>query len=294
MKNYNFLTLKGLLIILYSALLSPAEAASAMSWNYLYKISKGPSLGYIMGGAHVGPVGATVSNCVLDYFDKSKLFIIEANPFDSFSQASDGFIPKSLDIIEKMESSERDYWIAKFKQANINQNTDVMSAFLRISNKFSPKSIVKLTSNSGTDVQLTSRAFDNFMKVGYLEKASTQMKYFQNVSIPGWISTFNEYKMWIEDKNFQSEKITNGINFFSAVMSGDETKLIVSDDLEPYEMAILTPRNSGLADRMDEILTKHGDYPIFFLLGAAHLPGNNGIIKLLRTKGFNIERVCEN
>jgi uncharacterized protein YbaP (TraB family) len=53
------------------------------------------------------------------------------------------------------------------------------------------------------------------------------------------------------------------------------------------EQALLTERNERMAHRMDSVM--HADGSATFLVGAAHLPGDAGIITLLRQRGLTVE-----
>lgn len=58
-----------------------------------------------------------------------------------------------------------------------------------------------------------------------------------------------------------------------------------SDD---YATTVLDKRNFKMADRMDSLMKHH---QLFTAVGAAHLAGNNGIISLLRKKGYTVTAV---
>lgn len=55
-----------------------------------------------------------------------------------------------------------------------------------------------------------------------------------------------------------------------------------------YEDALLTTRNQNWIPKIDAIAKEK---PTFFAVGAAHLAGENGVIKLLRKKGYKVEAV---
>ncbi|REC75152.1 hypothetical protein DRF60_15985 [Chryseobacterium elymi] len=54
------------------------------------------------------------------------------------------------------------------------------------------------------------------------------------------------------------------------------------------EKAMLTDRNKNWAEKMPEIMQKESS---FFAVGGAHLMGENGIIQLLRSKGYTVKPV---
>lgn len=59
---------------------------------------------------------------------------------------------------------------------------------------------------------------------------------------------------------------------------------------EKMERALLTDRNVVLTHRLDSVLRSDGS--TMLLVGAAHLPGDAGILQLLRAKGYSMEAVA--
>lgn|GEM_PF-529209 len=58
---------------------------------------------------------------------------------------------------------------------------------------------------------------------------------------------------------------------------------------EELEKVLLTQRNMTMAHRMDSVM--HVDNGAMFLIGAAHLPGEVGVLNLLRDRGFEVRPV---
>ncbi len=55
------------------------------------------------------------------------------------------------------------------------------------------------------------------------------------------------------------------------------------------EKALITDRNERMVHRLDSMMQASED--VFFAVGAAHLPGEKGLIELLRAKGYLVEPV---
>lgn len=61
------------------------------------------------------------------------------------------------------------------------------------------------------------------------------------------------------------------------------------NDMPPkFYAAMITDRNARMADRIAVFIKKK---PTFIAIGAMHLPGDGGVIDLLRKKGFKVEAV---
>lgn len=69
----------------------------------------------------------------------------------------------------------------------------------------------------------------------------------------------------------------------SVTFGGDTAQ----EDFERFERLLLTDRNTGW---IDVLLTAPEDV-LFAAVGAAHLPGENGVLHLLENEGFTIERL---
>lgn len=65
----------------------------------------------------------------------------------------------------------------------------------------------------------------------------------------------------------------------------DEEKQAYDD----YEKAMLTDRNIGMADKAEEYLKE--DKNVFYVVGFAHMIGDNGIVQLLKDRGYTVKRV---
>jgi uncharacterized protein len=55
-----------------------------------------------------------------------------------------------------------------------------------------------------------------------------------------------------------------------------------------FDRALIQDRNHVMAHRMDSLLTQRR---CFFAIGAAHLPGHEGVLALLRQLGYRVEAV---
>ena len=68
-----------------------------------------------------------------------------------------------------------------------------------------------------------------------------------------------------------------------------QEKLGTSCDSTPEEeMALIYNRNAAWAEMMPAMISENS---ILFVVGAAHLPGEKGVLELLKAKGYTVEAV---
>ena len=97
------------------------------------------------------------------------------------------------------------------------------------------------------------------------------------------IEEMNElYKYW---KEGNVEKLID-------ILINTDTEGYTKEDLalmEQYNKKMLDERNVGMKEKLEEYF--NNNYTVFYMVGTAHLIGDNGIAKLLETDGYTITRV---
>lgn len=125
-------------------------------------------------------------------------------------------------------------------------------------------------------------------RINELETAEFQMSLFAN-------ATEQEQQDLLADELKQVDKVKDVLHKIQdAYVSGDPDKLQKMMDEEntgPKTLMkkLLDDRNVGMAGKVDEFLK--GNEQVFVVVGAAHLIGDKGVVKLLRDKGYRVEQV---
>ena len=57
--------------------------------------------------------------------------------------------------------------------------------------------------------------------------------------------------------------------------------------------SLFVRRNGWMADRMEHLMRTQPDRTHFFAIGAGHLPGDQGVLRLLVARGLKLTRVTE-
>ena len=119
------------------------------------------------------------------------------------------------------------------------------------------------------------------------------------------IETVNEQLSALGSLSFQeqADMLTQEVDSFQVNKNGGQDvlkyyldqnldSLSANDDdskkSEKFYKALVIDRNERMANRIGEFIKKQ---PTFIAIGAMHLPGDAGVIALLRKKGFTVEPV---
>lgn len=119
--------------------------------------------------------------------------------------------------------------------------------------------------------------------VGGIEDVADQLPYKDNASSSSYIKEFVQ--------GFQKEK-KRGEQMVQIYTRNDLQQLeMVKDFVADYKDSIMIRRNVKMARRMDSLAHIRS---MFFAVGAAHLPGDSGVISMLRSRGFEVTPVLSN
>ncbi len=119
-----------------------------------------------------------------------------------------------------------------------------------------------------------------------LEKLQDQMNVLENIPYNLQAEMFSKMMY-----NLDSTKTTyqNMLQMYMAKdLKGLYDMTTQDDDFGKYEDAMLTNRNQNW---IPIIISQSITTPTFFAVGAAHLPGDKGLINLLRKKGYKVKPV---
>ena len=177
----------------------------------------------------------------------------------------------------------------KVKSYFNNQGTILPFSMLE---RFKPLLISSLIEENGLDCKLTNgmelviltEAHSRSKKINGLETAAFQAGLFDSIpyeqqarDLVNYIDSLDFYKKMTSElvatyKNQDLDKID------SLTRTGDAS---IGNNLN----LLLYDRNRKWADSLEHILPGHS---VLLAVGAAHLPGENGLINLLRKKGFEL------
>lgn len=133
--------------------------------------------------------------------------------------------------------------------------------------------------------QLSQMAAQQEIGIAGLETIEEQIKVFEAIS-------YREQAEMLLQSIIEYDELKEA--YWSMVVSYKNQDLnslyhIITDirlGMKDYEKVMLTDRNKRWIPRMEQMAKKQ---PTFFAVGAAHLPGQQGLIALLRNRGYQVE-----
>lgn len=150
------------------------------------------------------------------------------------------------------------------------------------------------------DEVLLARAREAGKQVAGIETLAEQLAVFETLTADEQVALLDATldllaHMKATGRNYVAELI-------DAWLSGDTDRLLAfAEDTTGFEKheelrkrfmkALLFDRNHRMAERTDAALRAHLDDGFFFAFGALHMPGDEGVVALLRQKGWKVERV---
>ena len=279
-------------LLLFTLFISLFSNAQELEKSLLWKISgnglKKPS--YLFGTIHLTCDTSLDAN-TLNALETTEQLYLELDMDDKSIQMKlmKLMMMKDGAKLSTLLSPEDFKILDEFMKKNLNMSAKLFDSFkpFMISSMLFPKMLD--CKSQSVESELMKITKEQNEEIFGLEKAEDQMKVFDEIS---YQDQADELLKTVKDnlekdkKEFQ-EMITiyqnKDIEGMLKMMSDSDNK-ITSENQD----ILLNDRNKKWIPIMVKIMK---DKPTFFGVGAAHLAGENGVIKLLRKKGYKVEAV---
>ncbi len=290
------------LLLLLGVLLPPANSLAQKLENcLLWRISGNgmakPS--YLYGTYHIRARKVfNFPDSLYTAIDNTEYFALEVNP-DSMSNGMSDYVGQSIDNKaaakgKKKEKQLRDILTKdelKTLRNNLPEGSGINPEELTVKQVYALKDRLTKTTKRKDDMATFMDAFlytiakDKGRVITGLEHMEDQIKLLESTDFG----------------DVDPAKIMEVFNMKES-LEKQMTDLYIDQDMEQFqkisemfsekaEKAILSNRNKNMLRSMDSIMKHHS---LFSAVGTLHLPGNQGLINLLRQKGFTVEPVfCE-
>ncbi len=284
--NTRLYTVFLLLFPLFLANQAKAQEEKSLLWEISGNGLEQPS--YLYGTMHVGDKRAhNFSDATHKAFGQSKAFAGELNmeEVDQLAILNLMKLPEGeslKDIYTDEEWTKIETYFHDRLHGDVNDFASYNTFFVY---SLILQSTMKNQKGQAVDMYFFQEAKKDGKKLLGLEKVEEQMNAIN--SMP----TEEQKKMLletVESKKGSSEKGMKKMLKYYA--KGDLEKLqeiSMNEEMSTeFEANFITIRNHNMADRMVPIMN---DQSTFVAVGALHLPGEEGVIKLLRKKGFTVK-----
>lgn len=291
---------KFITFFLFSSLLSPCfSQENSLLWAITKPESKDTS--FLFGSIHVSdPQVFNVNKHFNRVFEKSNLVALELNmdSINPFKMLNYIMMDSSL-TLKKIMSPNNYAVVKKYFEENLGQPIQFVERFQPIytSTILQAGTGEEAKSGKSLDETIFNNAKANGKKVIGLETAEEQMAAFS--SFPYRVQAKMLYQTVMEiQKNANENSIDKLIELYiKQDLSGLEeeiNKVAISEDKSMQEFALIlnekliVKRNQVMLERSLPLIQSN---KTLIVVGAAHLPGNNGLIELYRKAGYLVSPI---
>lgn len=147
------------------------------------------------------------------------------------------------------------------------------------------------------DAKLYNEAKAAGKTVGGLEKIEDQLKVFDELSEAAQkemaTATLDEMEKAVKEGRKTTDEILKAYlkGDIESILEKNQEESAGNEELEAMGKRLLDDRNVNMAKEIARLLEKSPETSHFFAVGAAHYPGEKGIVALLKAKGYTVERV---
>jgi uncharacterized protein YbaP (TraB family) len=286
------------ILIVFSLSISIQEAGSQSKKSFLWKVQSKTNTVYVLGSIHylkkeMDPLNEKIENL----FEKSDILVVEANISDTEKVDTQKLAESALYLDE--ETLEKH--VSPQTYELIKKELEVLGVPLEIISKQKPwflaltlasLEIVKLGFDPeyGIDKYFLSKA-EGKKKILELESFGNQMNLFCQLSEKDQESLL---LYTLKDMKVVEQELDKLVQAWASGDTKDVesimTRSLVEDKrLSPIYEKLIYERNRSMASKIEDYLKTKETY--FVVVGAGHLVGSQGIIELLKGKGFVVEQL---
>lgn len=142
--------------------------------------------------------------------------------------------------------------------------------------------------NAGSyDLAFSQMAVKSKKPVEGLETVTDQMGAISKIPLEKQAEALNKFLLEPEKNSEEFKKLVASYKLQDSEKLFSEMQIWLKDDPN-FEESLLTKRNLNWIPKIEKAIASES---IFIAVGAGHLGGKNGVVKLLREKGYRLEAV---
>jgi len=288
-----------LVLCIVSLAASPARAAMFFDSNHpaLWLVETGEAKVYIFGSYHIlKPQTRWTTNRLIAAMEESDTFIFEVEPTAEWMPAAqdfidgEGYLPEGARLSDMLSPDARDSYHRVLGGLDLDpaelDRQQPWLALLTLSSAFYGERAYSV--EHGADVMILRYANRNDRPVRFLETPRQQLEYFASAMENGAIPALEHVVASLRE---EPDAIVGNIRSWR---SGDVDAIAArlrryfAFHPDMWRM-LLTERNAAWAGAIENMMREGGTY--FVTVGVGHLGGEDSVIDLLCTRGWNVSRV---
>ncbi|SPD71863.1 GumN family protein [uncultured Desulfobacterium sp.] len=283
--------------IIFSLCLSAIASSKEIQRSCLWRVTSGTNSVFLLGSIHVLKDNSTALNPSIEKaFNDSRVLVFELDPKDmSDAKAQQMLLAKGLlpegQSLDKVISKET-YNLAKSRASQLGLDIATFNRFkpwlfvMRLA--MAKMQRLGFSNQKGIDTYFYSKAAQSGKMVIGLETFAQQMDMLDIMS------TMNQddlVRQAIKDLDVMEEELGSIIEAWT---NGDIKALeqVIFKSFKDFPLiykALIINRNIAWAAKITKLLEKDDNHMV--IVGAAHLAGKDGVVELLKKKGFDVEQL---
>jgi len=269
----------------------------AQDKHFLWKVSGDKNTVYILGSIHLLKRGsAELKPIVEEVFNRSERLVLEIDLLNEgpgkFQQllTQKGLSEDGKQLQQQM--SPDTYELTLQRAADLGVDLKLLAPFKPwvVALTMVVMHLQKLgyDPNSGIDHQLAHRARQDNKPVSGLETAESQIDIFDGLSP-------REQDMFLRESLLEMDHLEKSLDeVVETWNSGDAARgeRLFLESMRAYpelKTKVLDERNRNWLRQIEQFLKQDGD--VLVVVGAAHLVGKEGVIELLKARGYKLEQM---
>jgi uncharacterized protein YbaP (TraB family) len=289
------LTLFAALTLLVTPALA-GEKSDTGQKSFLWKVQSKTTTAYILGSVHLAKADMyPLPQKIEESFDKSAVLALEADPAKAKDEKllqlmlASALYPGGGTLREHLSHETYDLAAREMEQLGLPMESFNRTRpwFLAMTMETFELQRLGYDPAHGIDIYFAGKAAGK-KRIVELETFDYQIRLMNDFSD-------REQELFLIYTLRDLEKLKDGIEKLMSAWHSGDTKtmealvtgtLRESPELRPIFDRLIYQRNREMAAKVERFL--HGKETIFVVVGAAHLVGNEGIIEILRRKGFSV------
>jgi uncharacterized protein len=268
------------------------KACPLVKAPYYYRIAKDGKVSYMLGTRHLGVPLAKMPTNVTDQLKKAALVVFETPPGDS----DEGVVARKSDkpiseLLGPKLWAKYEALVGK-RAAGMVENGSVAIALLQLMMMYEDKL-------SGLDSEIQQLVQDAKIKTGGLESSAFQDKLLADLldirmlraTIMGTPDRKSLEKESMKDLKEYCDGTDNDPGMDEQARKVLKAGGYSDAEIKKLDEKLLDDRNNRWMPQLETLFAK-GD--VFVVVGADHLIGDRGVVKMLAQRGFTTTRVAPN